>query len=661
MRRSICYTEPVIGLAGEKNTWKFVVVPSVGLPKGTLLKFDLVSKGRIIDWEVPQINPKDQSNMIWAEIEDGKTFHPKAIETKGSLIPQFEFVLPVEVPAGKKIHIFLGTPLVGHESEKGNQCQKIVQRRRSFNLYIDPSGKHHYNDPEVFSIDIRGNSLYTIRILVPSIAVKNRRFDVILRFEDRFGNLTNNAPEETLIEISHENLRDNLKWRLFLPETGFIALPNLYFNEIGVYSIMLKNLTTKKEFFSAPIKCFNHDVKTIFWGSLHGESDRYDSQESIEQCLRHFRDEKSLNFFATSLPDPIEQTSIETWKKVAEQVRDFNEDERFCSFLGQQYVGEPKKEGTRLLVFAKDDRPMVRQKETRSSNLKKVYGQFSPKDLISIPAFTQSQDNGFDFADFSPEVERLAEIYNAWGCSERTAKEGNPFPIPGKELTDGSLIRALKRNCRFGFVAGGLDDRSVYFKFFEGDNKQYPPGLTAILCDRISRQAVFEALYNRHTYATTGPRIVVGFSLSGFMMGSEISTEAKPGLHVNRHLAGYVAGTAPLKSVELIRNGEVLQTFHTDTNALDFTYDDLEDLLKACIKAPSDTNKLFAFYYLRATQTDGHMAWSSPIWVDYTPHVAKKHMVKPPAKTKDLKNKKSQAVVQLEETEAEIFEEEDAF
>ena len=31
-------------------------------------------------------------------------------------------------------------------------------------------------------------------------------------------------------------------WKLFIPETGFITLPNLYFNEPGVYKIQLKNL-----------------------------------------------------------------------------------------------------------------------------------------------------------------------------------------------------------------------------------------------------------------------------------------------------------------------------------------------------------------------------------------------------------------------------------
>jgi hypothetical protein len=668
MRRSICFTEPTTAIAGERKTWRFLVTPSVTLPKGTLLKFDIGSKGRLIDWETPTIAPKNHTNMIWAEIDGGKTLHPKAVEDPHSTVPHFEFTLPVEVAAGKKITIVLGTPHAEKEEKNGNLSQLTIQRRRPFNLYIDPTGKRQYSDPEIFTIDIKGNELHTIRILAPSVAVKNKRFDVILRFEDRFGNLTNNAPDDTLIEFTHENLRDSLKWRLFLPETGFIALPNLYFNEPGIYAIQLKNLKTGQEFRSSPIKCFAHETKNLFWGTLHGESERFDSGENIENCLRHFRDEKSLNFFGCSVPDSLEETSNETWKKICEQVAEFDEDDRFCALLGQQFCGEAKTEGLRVFVYNKDERPILRRKDARCPTLKKAYKLFSGKELLSIPSFTMSNTHPFDFSDFSPEHERLAEIYNAWGCSERTAKEGNSFPIhsPAKkgfhETAEGSLLKALMKNRRFGFVAGGLDDRSAFAPLYDTDQKQYPPGLTGVLCDRLTRQNIFDALYNRYCYATTGERIVLGLFLAGHPMGTELSTASKPGLHINRHLSGFVAGTSPLTKVELIRNGEVIHTFQSETNFLDFTHDDLEDLTKASIKAP-DTAALFAFYYLRVLQTDGHMAWSSPIWVDCVPRQPKKPVVKPPVKgVKDLSAvKKLLPSFDDEEDEDDEIEDEEDF
>lgn len=99
-------------------------------------------------------------------------------------------------------------------------------------------------------------------------------------------------------------------------------------------------------------------------------------------------------------------------------------------------------------------------------------------------------------------------------------------------------------------------------------------------------------------------------------MGSETDSAAKPGLAVNRHITAHVAGTTKLKNVELVRNGEVLASFSPDKFHLDFEYDDMTPLHEVVIDA-KDKKAPFVFYYLRVIQEDGHMAWSSPIWVDH--------------------------------------------
>ena len=58
-------------------------------------------------------------------------------------------------------------------------------------------------------------------------------------------------------------------------------------------------------------------------------------------------------------------------------------------------------------------------------------------------------------------------------------------------------------------------------------------------------------------------------------------------------------GEQPLKAVDVIRDGEVFQRFRP--NAVRFTTD---------IK----TNEPGAFWYVRVTQIDNHIAYSSPIW-----------------------------------------------
>lgn len=619
MRRSLAISEPAIARAGEVATWRFIYTTANPLPKGAKFKFDLQSKGRAIDWETPDHDLKAKENVIYAQLEKGEVLQAKPLELPENVIPQFEFTLPVPLKAQEKITIVIGAPpkTKGKDAQElGNRAQLTMQRRRTFLLYIDPKGKGNYEEPEAFSIDIRGNFLHTVRILAPSFVAKNKRFDLTVRFEDEFGNLTNHAEPDTLIDLSYENIRENLSWKLFIPETGFVVLPNLYFNEAGIYRIKLRNLKSGEVFTSAPIKCFQENDRNLFWGLLHGESERVDSTENIENCLRHFRDEKAINFFASSCFENAEETPPDIWKLISQNIQEFNEEDRFVTFLGFQYQGEPKKEGLRHFLYLKDAKPLIRQKELKGANLAKVYKMLSPKEVIAIPCFTMGDKTLYNFDAFNPDFERVVEIYNAWGSSEKVSSETNARPITGgvEENDEGSIISALKKNCRFGFVAGGLDDRGSYSGFFESDQTQYTPGFTGIISKKYNREGLFEALYNRSCYATTGPKIILGFYIAGQPMGSELSTAAKPGLLVNRHISGYVAGETNIETIEIIRNGDVIKTFEPDSYHTDYHYDDMDNLANVTLDAEGKSP--FAFYYLKVTQKDGHIAWSSPIWVD---------------------------------------------
>ena len=640
MRRSICIVEPHAALAGEVNTWKFTYTTATTLPKGAKLRFDMQSKGRFIDWQVPSSDLKKESNVIYASLPEGKPIIAKEIETPDSHVPYFEFTLPSEIKAGGSITFTLGAAPKLDLKKYGTKAQESTQRRKAFNLYIDPKGDGRFEDPETFTIDIKGGKLHNLHILAPSFVVKNKRFDVVVRFEDPFGNLTNNAEEGTLIDFSHDHLRENLSWKLFVPETGFVTLPNLYFNDPGVYRIQLKNLKTKQTFISSPVMCFADTPNQLFWGLLHGESEKFDSTESIESCLRHFRDEKALNFFWTSWLESQEETSNELWKSISQHVTEFNEDERFSSFLGLQWKGEDKIEGLRNFVYQKDAKPLLRQKDPKTNTLKKIYKTFSPKEFLSIPSFTMGSTSLFDFSEFQPEYERVVEIYNAWGSSECTQAEGNLRPIHCsgkkgvKENAAGSIQNALLKNCRFGFVAGGLDDRDFYNDFYDSDQTQYTPGLTGIVAKTLTRDSLLEALYNRSCYATTGARIILGFNIATASMGSELDTKTKPGLAINRHISGFVAGTTTIKNIEIIRNGEVIKTIgDINSQTYDFAYDDLADL-RSIVVDGGNGKPPFVYYYIRVNQEDKHIAWSSPIWIDYYGDMTPKKTVKKVAKTK---------------------------
>lgn len=622
MARFICICNPSIIPAGQEIAdMTFTCTFTNSLPAGTLILFDTLSEGRHFDWEIPQASPKAKNNVIWGVLPNKKTISPQLVESPEGFKNRFEFKLPSEIKTNQSFTIHIGTP-EKTKTAKGTRAQTFSQRKRVFHLYVDPKGKGDYKDPEVFHVDIKGNTLKTLKVITPSFVSRNKRFDVVVRFEDAYGNLTSHAPEGTLIDLSYENLRENLRWQLFVPETGFITLPNLYFNEEGTYRIRLHNKKTNEVFFSAPIKCFPEGEDSLFWGLLHGESEKHDSTLQIENALRSMRDEKSLDFYATSNFDAEEETSNDEWKLIATQVAEFNETDRFTTFLGSQWVGVAADEGVRQFIYAKDLKPILRKKEMKHNSLKKIYKAYTAKELIAIPTFTMGSGHTFDFKDFNPDFERVVEIYNAWGSSEKTLKEKNPLPIVTKskngikESAEGSLQAALNQNCRFGFVAGGLDDRGIYSHLTEAEQTQYTQGLTAIISGEQTRDALFDALYRRSCYATTGEKILLGLFVAQQPMGSEMNTQEKPGLFYNRYITGFVVGTDILSEVSVIRNGVVLKSFHPNQDELQIEFDDTDPLEEVTISL--DNEELpFVYYYLRVTQANGHMAWSSPIWVDH--------------------------------------------
>ena len=619
MARSICKTHPAVTVAGHCGNWNFIFIPGINLPEKSILRFDILSDGEQDSWQVPQASSSIKLNCIWLTIGKDKKIIPKSTTDNGTTY--YDFILPKSVKAGEEIIITMGS--YGKTSEKKNCAQNYLQRRRSFHLYVDTKGKKNFpRDPEIFHLDVKGGELKNIRVLGPSIIARNDRFDLMLRFEDGFGNLTGYADEGTLIELSYDQLRENLKWKLFIPETGYLSLPNLYFNESGTYRIKLKNLQNKTTYECPPIECIHKTDKGLYWGVLHGESDRHKKIDDIENSLRSFRDDQALQFYASSVFEDEESTPLDKWKSLSSQIAQFNEEERFASILGFQWFGEPSTEGLRHFLYSKDNKPILRINDSKSNSLKKIYRSHTPKEFLSIPCMTMAKGYSFNFKEFNPDFERVVEIFNTFGSSECSSKKGNPFPIRTKgrksgmsEVEEGSIQKALARNCRFGFVAGQSDSRGIYKQTLENDQIKYTKGVTAILCTDYSRENLFQALYSRTCYATTGARMIILFKIAGQPIGSELNTSSKPGLIYNRHIECKISGTCKIKEVIIYRNLEKFKVLKDLDDTFEIVIDDSDNIRDITLSSNGGSSP-FIYYYMRVIQDDGHTAYVSPIWID---------------------------------------------
>ena len=82
-------------------------------------------------------------------------------------------------------------------------------------------------------------------------------------------------------------------------------------------------------------------------------------------------------------------------------------------------------------------------------------------------------------------------------------------------------------------------------------------GLAAVFSKELTRHSIWQSLWDRKCYGTSGARIYLEFNADGHGMGSDIETAEIKQLNCQ------VAGTAPLHKVQIIRTSDkVFKTFN---------------------------------------------------------------------------------------------------
>ena len=127
-------------------------------------------------------------------------------------------------------------------------------------------------------------------------------------------------------------------------------------------------------------------------------------------------------------------------------------------------------------------------------------------------------------------------------------------------------------------------------------------GYIAVLADELTRANVFDAMYDRRCYATTGVPIVLWFDINGKVMGREIEPLAegvKPLLNI------VCRGTNGIDHLRIVKNSRVVNTtFCHGEHEYEMQFRDAD-------YDPGEAS----YYYVRIVQVDGESAWSSPIWI----------------------------------------------
>ncbi len=311
------------------------------------------------------------------------------------------------------------------------------------------------------------------------------------------------------------------------------------------------------------------------------------------------------------MTDHAASTSEIHWRRNIRLADFYTESEKFIAIPAVEWTlqSDPKQDniqhgaGHYNIIFAssEDARKYIRNKheiycphtpETEIAPM--LWKMLDEKEIscVTIPHHSADKVHPTDWNVTDPKYVTVVEIFQCRG--------NNEYPGCPREK---NLARHTPTHHKHAYIDYALKKKKYKMGFIaSGDHNSMGIGLAALWVKEVSRAGIIEALQNRRTFATTGDKMVIDIKVNGAITGTTSTAKKVPQIVIN------VSGQHPLEKVEILRNSKVIHQFDIDDDALNFAqtfsdrkYQDEEDVL---------------YYYVRATQKNRELAWSSPVWID---------------------------------------------
>lgn len=233
------------------------------------------------------------------------------------------------------------------------------------------------------------------------------------------------------------------------------------------------------------------------------------------------------------------------WKDVKRVTEANNHDGEFVTFLG--YEWHCMRSGDYTIIYKGSEGDIILAKTL--ADLKKVLIKKKKAGIdaivmphhISYPAGYR----GINWMDFTSNFCPVVEIISMHGCSESDDAPYPPLHTMGPRDYQGTAQYGLSLGHIFGFC-GNTDHHSAH-------PGSYGCGRTGVWADVLTRGGIWEAIQSRRTYALTGDRIDLQFSVNGNPMGRVIHERT-----IEREIRISAIGGGPINYAEIIKNNKVV-------------------------------------------------------------------------------------------------------
>ena len=359
---------------------------------------------------------------------------------------------------------------------------------------------------------------------------------------------------------------------------------------------------------SNPIKVYDRaPERKLYWGDLHSHT-HYSWDGVGSGSFDYARYVAALDFYAMADHSRTEREGFtrglgpHVWEEYTALNDRYNDPGRFVALHAYEAsFGSPY--GHHNVYFRGEPGPLL---APGNITLPELWKALTAGEALTIPHHPGKFPRPVSWEFHDPELRRNIEIYSAHGLSEAydpthpLAFEQSNFAGPGRSAVGPQFAQdAWIAGLELSAIAASDDHRS----------RPGRPhwGLAAVRATGLTRAEIFDGLYQRLTYATTGARILLEFSINGSPMGEQVSVSSPPRLKIEAH------GTAPIETLKVLRYSKtdrgfkVIYRIHPDSS--DFFWHTNDNSFQED-----------SIYYVRLRQSGMvrdriSMAWSSPIWV----------------------------------------------
>ncbi len=406
------------------------------------------------------------------------------------------------------------------------------------------------------------------------------------------------------------NLPDVVK---FAPEDRGCITLRTNSDQLGIHRLRAE-VTLGEKLVSAESNplALTTNSEPLFWADLHGHSSYSDGTGTPEEYLYYARDVAALDVIALTDHDHYGLLFLDAhedrWNDIVAATNEFHSPGEFVALLGFEWTNWIY--GHRHVLYFEEHGVVHSSLSEEADTPQELWSLLRDEPALTITHHSAGAPVANDWSiPPDPTLEPVAEIMSVHGSSEAS---DSPLRLRGF-LHDHSVRSALDRGYRLGFVGSGdshdghpgLPHLSSSYGFRPGGSRRDESvgngGLAAVQAKELTREAILEAIRERRVYATSGPRILLTVNLSEFPQGSIVPASA---LADDPKLRARIVGTAAIKSVDVIRSGEVIESVAAP------------DQRELFLEVPLARLKRGDYVYLRVVQVDKGMAWSSPIFVD---------------------------------------------